>query len=148
MKVILIQEVKKLGKKGEIIEVSNGYAWNYLIPKGLATEATDSKLKENEEQRTRQEKQQQKQKNQAVALKEKINGVRIKIKAHTGGGDKLFGAVTPKEIAEALQEQYGVKIDKKKIDISEPIKHLGEYPVKLKIYPSVQAEIMVLVEAD
>lgn len=146
MKVILIQDVKKLGKKGEIKEVSDGYARNYLIPQGFAQEATTTRLKETEDQKQRQERLRTKEENQARLLKEKLHGQKISVKAKTGGGDKLFGAVTSREISEVLQKQFGVTVDKKKIEMGETIKHLGKYPVHIKIYPGIHADLEVSVE--
>jgi large subunit ribosomal protein L9 len=147
MKVILVQDVKNLGKEGEVKEVSNGYARNFLIPKGLATEATKGNLKEIEEKAIRLRKQKDQEKIEAQALVERLDGKSVKIAARVGGGDKLFGAVTAREISEAINQEFKINLDKKKVDLGDPIKHLGEYPVKLKIYPSLQAQIMVRVEA-
>jgi len=147
MKVILTQDVKNLGKEGDVKDVSDGYARNYLIPKGLVVEATKANLKEKEDQASRLQKQKDREKNEAEALHERLNGKSITLTARCGGGDKLFGAVTSKEIADTLNKQFKVKLDKKKVDLGEPIKHLGEYPVKIKIYPQIQAEITVRVEA-
>lgn len=147
MKVIFLQDVKGQGKQGEIKEVSDGYARNFLIPKGLAVEATKTRLKEIEEQQEKQRKTQEREKTEAVKVQQILNGKSVTIKARTGSGDKLFGAVTAKEIAETIQKQFKVDIDKKKFELAEPIKHIGEYPVKIKIYPSVQAEIKVIVTA-
>ncbi len=148
MKVILIKDVKKLGTTGEIKEVSDGYARNYLIPQGMAVEATQTRLKETQEKDLKQQKRKGKEEAAARALQEKLNGKSIKLLARTGGSDKLFGAITVKEIAEALQKQYGTSIDKKKIELKEPIKHLGTYEAKLKIYPSIQAQIQIIVAAE
>lgn len=148
MKVILTQNVKNLGKEGDIKEVADGYARNYLIPQGLAQEATTSRLKETQEKSAREQKQKDKEKSRAEQLKEKLDGKTVKIKAKTGGGDKLFGAVTAREIADVLNQELQVEIDRKKIDLSEPIKHLGQYSIKLKIYPSIQAEITIVVIAE
>lgn len=147
MKVILIQDVKKLGKTGEIKEVSDGYARNYLIPQGFAQEATTTRLKETEDQKLRKERQKTKEENLAKAVRDKINGQTLHVKMKTAAGDKLFGAVTARELSELLQKELGVTIDKKKIEISEPIKHLGQFPVQVKIYPGVQAELLVSVES-
>jgi large subunit ribosomal protein L9 len=147
MKVILCREVKNLGKEGEIKEVADGYARNYLLPKGLAMEATTSTLKESEEKKLRAQKKKDREKTEAENLRDKLAGKTVQIPARSGGGDKLFGAVTAKEIAESIKKQFKVELDKKKIDLGEPIKHLGEYQVKLKIYPSVQTEITVKVVA-
>ncbi len=148
MKVILIKDVKKLGITGEIKEVSDGYARNYLIPQGMALEATQTRLKETQEKDLKQQKQKGKEEAAAKALQEKLNGKAIQLLARTGGSDKLFGAITVKEIAEALQKEYGTKIDKKKIELKDPIKHLGTYEAKIKIYPSIQANIQIIVAAE
>ncbi len=148
MKVILIQDVKKIGQKGQIIEVSDGYARNYLIPQGLAEEGTKTKIKEAQEKSVREEKKKSREKEQAEALKARIDGKTVQIKVKTGAGDKLFGAVTAKEISDILQKEFGVPIDKKKIDIPEAIKHLGEHTIRLKIYPSVQAEVKIVVASE
>ncbi len=148
MKVILTQEVKKLGSKGQIVEVSDGYARNYLIPQGLAQEATKTKMKEIQEKSLKDEKKKNSEKESAEALKTKLHGQEVVIKVKAGAGDKLFGAVTAKEIADVLQSKFALALDKKKIDTGDPIKHLGTYSIKLKIYPSVQAEIKLIVAPE
>lgn len=148
MKVILKQDVKNLGKIGEIKEVSDGYARNFLIPKGLADEATTIKLKETQEKNTREAKRKDKEKADAEEVKKRLDGQTVKIKAKAGTGDKLFGAVTSREIAEILQKEFSLSLDKKKIDMGEAIKHLGQYKIKIKIYPSIQAEVKIIVEAE
>jgi large subunit ribosomal protein L9 len=148
MKVILIQEVKKLGMKGQVVEVSDGYARNFLIPQGLAEEATKTRLKEVEEKSLKEEKKKSSEKDNAAALKAKLDGQKVTITAKTGTGERLFGAVTAKEIADILQAQLGVAIDKKKIELGEPIKHVGQYKIKVKIYPNVQAEIRLVVKPE
>lgn len=147
MKVVFLQDVKGQGKLGEIKEVSDGYARNFLIPKGLAVEATKTRIKEIEERNEKQRKTQERERNEALKLQQILNGKSVTIKARTGTGDKLFGAVTPKEIADTIQQQLKISIDRKKIELPEPIKHIGEYPVKIKVYPSIQAEIKVIVAA-
>jgi len=145
MKVILTQDVKNLGKQGEIKDVSDGYARNYLIPRGLAVQATQARLTELEQKLERQGKRREKEEEKARRIKETIDGQVIRVKARAGEGGRLFGTVTAKEIAEVLQEDFHVSIDKKKIEITEPIKHLGEYQVKVKVFPSFHANIRVLV---
>lgn len=145
MKVILTQDVKKLGQQGDVVEVSDGYARNYLIPRGMVEEATKMKLKEVEEKSASLQKKRDREKIEAEELKARLEGKSVTIKVKTGSGDKLFGAVTAREISDILQEEFGVAIDKKKIDIPEAIKNLGEYKVRLKIYPSVQAEVKIIV---
>lgn len=148
MKVILTQDVKKLGTRGQVLEVSDGYARNFLLPQGLAEEANKTKLKEIQEKNLRDEKKKAKEKESAIELKQKLDGQALEIKVKTGGGDKLFGAVTAKEIADALNAKFGVQIDKKKIEMGDTIKHLGEYPAKVKIYPSVQAELKLKITSE
>jgi len=148
MKVILTKEIKNLGKVGDIKEVADGYARNYLLPRGLAVEATNSNIKAGEEKKQRVQKHMDREMSEAEALRDKLDGKTVRVAARAGGGDKLFGAVTSREIAEVIHQEYKLDIDKKKIDLKEPIKHLGEYRVKLKIYPAVQAEIILVVTAE
>ena len=148
MKVIFVQELKGKAKAGEIKEVADGYARNYLIPKGFAIEATPTKIKEAEDKSKSIQKQKDKELQEALNLKEKLQDQTIRIQARTGGGDKLFGAVTAKEIADSIKQTLNLTLDKKKIDIAEPIKHLGQYQIKIKIYANVQADISVIVEAE
>ncbi len=148
MKVILLQDVKKLGNKGQILDVSDGYARNYLIPQGLAQEATKTKLKEIKEKSLKEEKKKTSEKEQAEKLKSILHGKKLVIKVKAGTGDRLFGAVTSREISEALSSEFGVSVDKKKIEIEEPIKHLGHHKIKLKIYPGVQADIRLEVSPE
>ena len=148
MKVILLKDIKDLGKTGEIKELADGYARNYLIPRGLAVEATPDKLKEIEEKNLKTQKNKQKEMASAEALKDKLNGKSVQISLKTGGGVKLFGAVTTKEIAELIEKQLKIKVDRKKIELDEPIKHLGDYNIKIKLYQSVQAEIKLTVAAE
>jgi large subunit ribosomal protein L9 len=148
VKVILLKDIKDLGKTGEIKELADGYARNYLIPRGLAVEATPDKLKEIEEKNLKAQKNKQKEMASAEALKDKLNGKSVQISLKTGGGDKLFGAVTTKEIAELIEKQLKIKVDRKKIELEEPIKHLGDYNIKIKLYQSVQAEIKLTVAAE
>ncbi len=148
MKVILLKDIKDLGKTGEIKELADGYARNYLIPRGMADEATKDKLKEIEEKNLKAQKTKQKEVTSAEDLKGKLDGKSIQINLKTGGGDKLFGAVTSKEVAELIEKQLKIKIDRKKIEIAEPIKHLGDYVIRVKLYPSIQAEIKLTVSAE
>lgn len=145
MKVILLQEVKKLGDIGDVKEVSNGYARNFLIPKGLAMEATPKALKDLETQKKTLERKEQDEKEKMEALAEKLKGVKVTLNARVGEGGKLFGSVTSKDIAQNLQEQ-GYNVDRRKIDLGEPIRGLGSYTVTLKLHPEISAEIEVIVE--
>ncbi|MGI5912181.1 MAG: 50S ribosomal protein L9 [Syntrophomonadaceae bacterium] len=147
MKVILTQDIKSLGRQGDVKEVADGYARNFLIPKGLAKEATKVNLQEQEEKAIRKQKQKDQEKDKAQTLANLLDGKVVKIGARAGGGDRLFGAVTAREISEAINRDFNIKMDKKKVELSGQIKHLGEYQVKIKIYPGIQAQVIVRVEA-
>lgn len=148
MKIILAKDVKSLGATGEIKEVADGYARNYLLPKGLAFEATEAKIKESREKNLKAQKRKDKEEKEARELQQRIDGKTITILARTGNSDKLFGAITVREIADTLQKELKVSIDKKKIELKEPIKHLGKHKAKVRIYPSVQAEIEIIVALE
>ncbi len=148
MKVILKQDVKKLGQKGEVKEVSDGYARNFLLPRGLAIEATDGKVKQLQERQERREKKREKEEQKALKTKAKIDGKTIEVKARAGEDGRIFGTVTSMEIADILQEDFRVSIDKKRIEIQEPIRTLGEYSVRIKVFPSIQATLKVLVKPE
>jgi len=143
MKVILTQDVAKLGKKGDVLEVAEGYARNYLLPRGLAGEASKGKMNDLERQKNFEEEKKMKIKQKSEQLAEKINNMTVKIFAKVGDSGKLFGAVGNNDIAKALADQHKIDVDKKKIVLKDTIKTLGEYKVTLKIHPSVQAEIKV-----
>lgn len=144
MKVILLEDVKNVGKKGQIINAKDGYAKNFLFPKNLAIEATDVNMKNLDHAKKQQEAKEAALLEQAKILEEELLKVTMVIKTKTGENGKLFGAVTTKEIAEALEKEHGIEIDKKKFDI-EPIKSVGEYFVKIKLHPAVNAKLKVIV---
>ncbi|AER67051.1 ribosomal protein L9 [Thermovirga lienii DSM 17291] len=148
MKCILLSDVSKLGKKGELIEVSDGYARNYLIPRGLAEEATPAKLAEWKQKQKSMEIREKKLKEEALALQKKLNGKVVKIALSAGERGKLFGSVTTAHLAKALEEQLGVKISKKDIKIEGAVKETGEHPFVVKLYPGVEAQMTMLVEAE
>ncbi|MCH5185786.1 MAG: 50S ribosomal protein L9 [Oscillospiraceae bacterium] len=143
MKVILNQDVKGQGKKGELIEVSDGYARNFLFPRKLAKEATSNNLNIMKGQREAAEFHKQQELDEAKKLAERINEITVSIKAKAGAGGKLFGSVTSKEIAEELKMQHHIKIDKKKFVLPEGIKTLGTTVVDIKLYPDVAAKLKV-----
>lgn len=145
MKVILTQDVKKVGKKGELIEVKDGYARNALFPKGLAVEANAVNLNQRKLEQKSEDKRKQQELDDAQAIANKINDQEIKLTVKTGEGGKVFGSVTSKEIAEAIQKSFDVKIDKKKIQLKEAIKGLGGQKVTIKLHPKVSATVSVLV---
>ena len=145
MKVILLQEVKKLGKKGEIMEVAEGYARNFLLPKKLAAPATADTLNQLQQQKSAAADRQKRQLEEAKLLAAQLGQIEVKVKAKAGEGGKLFGAVTTKDIADAAKAQHGVELDRRKMEITDPIKNLGQTSVVMKIHPEVTAEIKVQV---
>ncbi|MDO4965175.1 MAG: 50S ribosomal protein L9 [Lachnospiraceae bacterium] len=146
MKVILIQDVKSLGKKGDICDVADGYAKNGLIGKKLAIEATPKALNDLKLKNQNNEKIAAENLADAKAFAEKIKDKTVVVKLKCGEGGKTFGSVSSKEIAEEAKKQYGFEIDKKKIQLADAIKSLGFYDVTVKLHPQVQAQLKVKVE--
>jgi large subunit ribosomal protein L9 len=144
MKVILREDVKNLGDMGEVVNVSDGYARNFLLPKKFAVEANTKNLKEFEHNKKVIAERASKIKESVKSAAEKLSAVSLTIKAKTGEDDKLFGSVTNMNIAEALTAE-GYDIDKKKIVLDEPIKRLGEYSVTIKLHPEISTQIKVQV---
>ncbi|MCL5781077.1 MAG: 50S ribosomal protein L9 [Firmicutes bacterium] len=147
MQVVLLQDVAKLGKKGDIVNVTEGYARNFLFPRNLASPASEGKLKEIHTQRQTQAAKKQKEEEQARQMAAKINNLTVVLKAKVGDAGRLFGAISSKDIADGLKAQHGYDIDKKKIVLKEPIKTLGTHRITIKIHPVAQAEISVDVVA-
>ena len=145
MKVILLKDLKGQGKSGELIDVSEGYARNFLLPRKLATAATKDNLNVMKQQEKAREKQLAEEKAKAQASADKLEGVMVKIKAKAGTGGRLFGAVTSKEISEALREQHSITVEKNKILQTEPIKSFGSYKIKCKLGHEVSGTINLLV---
>ena len=143
MKVILLEDVKALGKKGQIVNVSDGYARNMIIPKKLGLEATPKNLNDLKLQKANAEKVAQENLEAAKELGEQIAKGKIEVSIKTGEGGKVFGSVSSKEIAQAAEEQLGLKIDKKKIQLKEQIKSLGVHNVPIKLHPKVTTELKV-----
>lgn len=144
MKVIFLKDLKGQGKKGEVKEVSEGYARNFLLPKGFALEASGGNMKSLEQQKQHDQKKKEQQLKDAKALAAKLEQQEVILKAKAGDGGKLFGAVTSKQIADEL-ERVGLQIDKRKIDLREPIRALGVTVVQVKIHPDVTANVKVQV---
>ncbi len=143
MKVILLQDVKSLGKKGEIVEVSEGYARNMLLKKGIGKEATGKNMNDLKLQKANEEKLAKKALEEAQDLKDKLDGRQIQVSVKAGEGGKVFGSVSSKEIAEEVKKQLGQEIDKKKIQLDTPIKSLGVTKVAIRLHTKVTAEILV-----
>ena len=145
MKVILLQDVKAQGKKGQIIEVSDGYARNFLFPKKLAAEATADVINSKKISDEAAQRRADLEKQAALELKARLEKMPVTLKAKAGTGGRLFGSITTKEISDALHEQYQVEIEKSKLSIDNPIKSFGTYEVKAKLYPEVSGKITVVV---
>ncbi len=148
MQVILLEDIKKLGEKGQVIKVAEGYGRNFLIPKGLAVEASQGKLKDLEKQNQIQAAHRKQMEDEAKLLGQQLEGLKLVMKAKVGEAGKLFGAISNKDIAECLQKKHSFMVDKKKIILKAPIKALGEYSVTIKLHPLVQAQINVEVVSE
>ena len=148
MKVILQQDVRGQGKKGQLVEVSDGYARNFLLPKKLAVPATAENVNTMKQQEKARKAQEAAEKAEAEALSKKLEGLMVKIPAKAGEGGRLFGAVTAKEISEALAAQHGLTIAKAKLVLDEPIKACGGYQVKAKLGFEVTGTVNVMVTEE
>lgn len=143
MKVILLQDEKKLGKKGDVIEVSEGYARNYVLPKKIGVEATSKNLNDLKLQRANADKVALEQLNDAKALAAVLAEKTVEVKMKAGEGGRAFGSVSSKEIAAECKAQHGIEIDKKKIVLPEALKNFGMYEVNVKLHPQVTAVLKV-----
>lgn len=148
MKVILLEDVKSQGKKGEVINVSDGYARNMLLPKGLGIEATPANLKQLKQKQKYQEKLDAEKLAEAEEFAGKIGASELKLSIKTGEGGRVFGSISAKEIADAAKEQLGFALDKKKIQLEAPIKEIGTSIVKVKVHPKVTASLKVQVSEE
>lgn len=146
MKIILLQDEKKLGKKGDIIEASEGYAKNYILPKKIGVEATPKNLNDLKLQKANAKKIEEENLAAAQEMGKKIEEVTAVVKIKAGEGGKTFGAIGTKEIAAALKEQHGLEVDKKKIQMNDSIKAIGSFEVTVKLHPQVAAKLSVKVE--
>ena len=146
MQVILLQDVKSLGKKGEIVKVSDGYARNFVIPKILGVEATEKNKNELKLQKAHEDKVAAKKLADAKAMAEDLAGRKIIVKMKAGENGKVFGSISAKEIAAAAKEQHGLELDKKKIQVAEPIKSFGTFEVPIKLHTQVTGKLNVIVQ--
>ncbi|SES14516.1 large subunit ribosomal protein L9 [Gracilibacillus ureilyticus] len=148
MKVILTQDVKGKGKKGEVKNVSDGYARNFLFKNNMAVEANQANMSALKAQKNKQAKQEEEIVNEAKQLKEKLEKLEVKLTAKSGDGGRLFGSITSKQIAEELKKSHNIKMDKRKIELDQPIRSLGYTNVPVKLHPEVSGTIKVhVVEA-
>ena len=145
MDIILLEDVKTLGKKGQIIKVNDGYARNYILPKKLGLEATPKNLNELKLQKANEEKRLQEILEEAQNFAKEISEKSVEVKMKAGEGGRTFGSISTKEIATAAKEQLGFDIDKKKMQLADPIKNFGIYQVGIKLHPKVTAELKVKV---
>ena len=146
MKVILLEDVKALGKKGQVVNVSDGYARNFILKTGKGVEANGKNLNDLKLKKANDDKVAQEHYEAAVELGKKIEAGKIQVSIKTGEGGKVFGSVSSKEIAAAAKEQVGLELDKKKIQLSDPIKTFGVHDVTIKLHPQVTANLKVKVE--
>jgi len=148
MQVVLLKDIKRLGKAGDVRNVADGFARNYLLPRGLAAPATSGAVRQAQAQALAQAKHLAREEARALALAEALNGVTVTIKARAGETGHLYGSVTAADIAEALQKQTGKMVDRRKIALEEPIRDLGTYEVPIKLSGDVTAKVKVAVERE
>ncbi|NJN68163.1 MAG: 50S ribosomal protein L9 [Chloroflexaceae bacterium] len=148
MKILLVQDVEYLGTAGDVKEVAGGFGRNYLIPKGLAVLATRGHIRQAEERMQARRRREEASRKDAEALAGRMNGKTLRFTARVGELDRLYGSVTNADIAAKMTEQLGIEIDRRKIDLSDPIKRIGIYPVKVRLMGGVEPVINVVVEAE
>lgn len=148
MKVILQEDVKKVGNKGDIVNVAEGYGRNYLLPRGLAVEATPGNLRHMKHQKQTESTRADRELQDAQKIGDKIKEQELVVTARVGEAGKLFGSITTQEIADQLRRLFSVEIDKRKIDLKEPIKSLGTHPVIVKVHSQVHVPVKVKVVAE
>ncbi len=148
MKIILLQDIKSLGKKGDIVEVNDGYARNYIFPKKLGAEANGKNLNDLKLQKAKEEKIAREQLETAENFAKEMATKEVIVTIKGGEGGRVFGSISSKEIAQAAKTQCGMEIDKKKIQLSEPIKNFGVYEVAVKLHPKVTGKLKVKVQED
>ncbi len=148
MKVLLTKDVEKLGHAGEVKEVSGGYGRNYLLPQGLAVLATRGQVKQAEERAVAQNKRSQVARKDAEALAARINGQTLRFTARVGELDRLYGSVTNSDIADKIKETLGIEVDRRRIDLEDPIKRIGIYPVSINLMSGVTPIVNVVVEGE
>jgi len=143
MKVILLDNIKGVGKKDEVINASDGYARNFLLPKKLAVEANSANMNKLKAKQDSNQYRKNVEKEEAQKIAEKLKGILLKISVKAGENGKIFGSITSKEIAENLKSQYQIEVDKKKIELKEPIKTLGIFTVQIRLYEGVVGNLKV-----
>lgn len=147
MKIILYEDVKTLGKKGEVVDVKDGYARNYIIPNNLGVEATKQNLNKLKKQRAADKREQDELLEEAQEFGKKLEDITVNMELKIGEGGRAFGSITTMEIANSVEEQFGFKLDRKKVQLDEPIKAAGDYNVPVRLHPEVTIQIKVKVKA-
>src|SRR5262245_54243154 len=148
MKVVLRTDVEQLGRKGDVLDVADGYARNFLVPRGLAMKATDGVAQQAVAMRRNREAREAREREQAEVLAAQLAAARIEIRARAGEAGKLFGSVTAMEIAVAVQERTGIEIDRRRVDLEEPLKELGPHEIIVRLHPGVDATLTIEVVAE
>ena len=148
MKVIVQQDIKKVGSKGDIVEVSEGYGRNFLLPKKLAVEATAANLETAKQKANSAARKKQQATDEARLLAAQLEKVSVKVAVRIGEGGKLFGSITGKDVADALAKEHGIDVDRRKISLKNEVTGAGEYEAVIKVHPEIQSTIRVLVVAE
>ena len=148
MKVVLTQDVKGLGRKGEIKDVADGYARNFLLPRGLAREATREVLNQLQQQEAARQRKARQELEQARAIAQRLDGQEVVVRARAGENGRLFGSVTSQDIAAAIARTFAVQVDRRRVELDEPLRQLGAYPVTLRLHPEVSCRLTVRVQAE
>ncbi|MDO5713244.1 MAG: 50S ribosomal protein L9 [Tissierellia bacterium] len=148
MKIILLKDVAKLGKEGDLVEVSDGYARNFLFPRKAALEATGENLEQWKEKKAQEEADEKENRAKALEIKKQLESNTLELKAKGGKAGRLFGAITSKDIAEGIKKQMGFSIDKRKIEMKENIKEAGMRTVAIRVYPEISADLKVNISIE
>lgn len=148
MKIVLREDVEALGKRGDLLEVADGYARNFLVPRGLAIKATKGVVAQSESMRRSREVKESRDREAAQALAVQLGGQTIEVKARAGEGGKLFGSITASDVAEAVLTQTGIELDRRKVVLDEPIRELGDAQVQVRLPAEVVVAVAVVVVAE
>ncbi|MGD8625078.1 MAG: 50S ribosomal protein L9 [Anaerolineae bacterium] len=148
MEVLLVKDVERQGKAGEVISVSDGYARNFLLPRGLAVAATPGAIKQAEREQEAEERRQAQELSEAQALAQVLDGVTVTFQARAGESDRLYGSITKANIAEALEEEVGQEVDRRKIEMDESLKDLGTHAITIRLAPEAEAKVTVVIERE
>lgn len=148
MEVMLLRDVEQLGQAGDVKRVADGYARNFLLPRNLAVVATPGAVKQAETTRKAEVSRQAQALSEAQALAQELDGAVVSFEARAGEGDRLYGSITNANIADALEKETGLEVDKRKIDLEEPLKELGTHAVTIRLAPEAEAKVTVVIERE